>query len=262
MTMSRNRSDWLSAVRDDDFHPELRRIARVLPRGPVGPRTLPLIRVLTGLGLPRRRDDVEVLTLPTGGAIRLFRPTGQSGLGAALLWIHGGGYVVGRACQDDMLCRRFGLALGITVASVEYRLAPEHPYPAGLEDCYRALARLASLPDVDPARIAVGGASAGSGLAAALNQLARDRGEINPAFQLLSYPMLDDRTADGGPFQRQYRTWNQRSNRFGWQSYLGAAGPDIAVPARRDDLTRLAPAGSASAHSTCSTRRTSPTPND
>jgi hypothetical protein len=74
--------------------------------------------------------------------------------------------------------------------------------------------------------------------------------------------MLDDRTADGGPFQRQYRTWNQRSNRFGWQSYLGAAGPDIAVPARRDDLTRLAPAGSASAHSTCSTRRTSPTPND
>lgn len=120
------------------------------------------------------------LTLPTGGAIRLFRPTGQSGLGAALLWIHGGGYVVGRACQDDMLCRRFGLALGITVASVEYRLAPEHPYPAGLEDCYRALARLASLPDVDPARIAVGGASAGSGLAAALNQLARDRGEINP----------------------------------------------------------------------------------
>ena len=151
--------------------------------------------------------------------------------------------MIGNAEMDDQLCARFSKRLGITVAAVEYRLAPEHPYPAALQDCFSALTWLAGLPGVDPARVAIGGASAGGGLAAALALWARDRGSsgFTPVFQLLVYPMLDDRsslTAD----KPGYRLWNTRANRFGWSAYLGAADPRVAVPARRDDLGGLAPA--------------------
>lgn len=223
-----------------DFHPDLRRIARVAPRTLVGPRTLRLIRVLTAMQRSKTQG-VEVLTVDSGAGVRLFRPTGVSEPTPALLWIHGGGYIMGRAQQDDRLCRRFSRELGATVASVEYRLAPEHPYPAALEDCYSALAWLARLPGVNPARVAIGGASAGGGLAAALALFARDRGEITPVLQLLAYPMLDDRSANS-PKSRSYRLWSPNSNRFGWAAYLGDADPQVAVPARRDDLTGLPPA--------------------
>jgi len=182
--------------------------------------------------------DVEVSALGSGAGVRLFRPVGVSEPSAALLWIHGGGYVLGTAEQDDALCRRFSTRLGITVASVDYRLAPEHPYPAPLEDCYAALSWLAGLPSVDPRRVAVGGASAGGGLAAALALLARDRGELTPIFQLLAYPMLDDRSSATGP-NKNHRMWNARSNHFGWTAYLGDADPQVAVPGRRDDLAGL-----------------------
>ncbi len=111
--------------------------------------------------------------LGSGAAVRLFRPADISGPTPALLWIHGGGYVIGTAQQDDQLCHRFSTRLGITVTSVDYRVAPEHPYPKPLEDCYAALTWLAGLPSVDPRRVAIGGASAGGGLAAALALLAR-----------------------------------------------------------------------------------------
>lgn len=200
------------------------------------------MRVLSELAMARgAAGDVEVLILESGIGIRLFRPIGVTGVGPALLWIHGGGYVAGSAKQDDRICRAFSSRLGITVASVEYRLAPEHPYPAPLEDCYSALTWLAGLPAVDRERIVIGGASAGGGLAAALALLARDRGEVTPTFQLLAYPMLDDRssaTADNP----NYRMWNPRANRFGWTAYLGNADPRVAVPARHDDLSGLPPA--------------------
>jgi acetyl esterase/lipase len=220
-----------------DVHPDLRRIARVAPRTLVGPRTLWLARALTALRRSRV-DDVEVLTLDSGASMRLHRPVGGGGPTAALLWMHGGGYVLGSARQDDGLCRRFSRELGITVASVDYRLAPEHPYPAPLEDCYAALIRLTRLPTVDPERVAIGGASAGGGLAAALALLARDRGEVAPILQLLAYPMLDDRSA-AKPKNPNYRLWSPNSNRFGWAAYLGDTDPKVAVPARRDDLTGL-----------------------
>ncbi|BBZ11111.1 esterase [Mycobacterium branderi] len=199
------------------------------------------MRAATRLQGLRSPGDVEVLTLDSGAGVRLFRPTSTAESTPALLWIHGGGYVLGRASQDDKLCRRFSRELGATVASVDYRLAPEHPYPAPLEDCYSALTWLARLPAVDPARIAIGGASAGGGLAAALALLARDRGEITPALQLLAYPMLDDRSANN-PSLPSYRLWSPSSNRFGWAAYLGDADPQVAVPARRDDLSGLPPA--------------------
>jgi acetyl esterase/lipase len=200
-----------------------------------------LMRLTDRFNKPSASSDVEVITLGSGTGVRLFRPAGVPEPTPALLWIHGGGYVMGSAQQDDQLCRRFSKRLGITVASVNYRLAPEHPYPAPLEDCYSALTWLAGLPAVDPGRVAIGGASAGGGLAAALALLARDRGEVTPTFQVLVYPMLDDRssiTADNP----NYRMWNTRSNNFGWAAYLGDADPLVAVPGRRDDLSRLAPA--------------------
>jgi acetyl esterase/lipase len=224
-----------------DFHPDLRRAARIAPRALVGPRTLRLMRVLGPLADRRAVGEVEVLTLSSGAGVRLHRPVDVAGPAPALLWIHGGGYVLGTAKQDDRLCRRFSRALGITVASVDYRLAPEHPYPAALDDCYSALTWLTGLPAVDPARVAIGGASAGGGLAAALALLARDRGEVTPALQLLAYPMLDDRTVTS-PEHLDYRLWSPKSNRFGWKAYLGDADPQVAVPARREDLSGLPPA--------------------
>lgn len=184
---------------------------------------------------------VEEITLGSGTGVRLFRPAGVAEPTPALLWIHGGGYVIGAARQDDRLCSGFSRRLGITVASVDYRLAPEHPYPAPLEDCYSALTWLAGLPSVDRYRVAIGGASAGGGLAAALALLARDRAEVSPAFQLLTYPMLDDRSS-ATAHNPNYRLWDTRSNRFGWSAYLGGADPQVAVPGRREDLSGLPPA--------------------
>ncbi|AFM15027.1 esterase/lipase [Mycolicibacterium chubuense NBB4] len=222
-----------------EFHPELRRSARLLPKHMITPVTLPFVRAASRLMWRQEPDGVEVLTLHSGVQVRLHRPAG-SAPGPALLWIHGGGYVIGDAAQDDVLCRRFARELGATVASVNYRLAPEHPYPTPLEDCYAALSWLATLPSVDPARVAVGGASAGGGLAAALALLARDRNQIPLAAQLLVYPMLDDRTTQRtGLDHPGHRLWNQASNRFGWRAYLGDADPEVAVPARRRDLSGL-----------------------
>src|SRR5205807_9289399 len=135
----------------------------------------------------------EALILGSGVGVRLHRPAAAGQPGPALLWIHGGGYVIGNAKQDDRMCRRFAREVGVTVAAVDYRLAPEHPYPAPLEDCYAALTWLAGLPAVDPSRVAIGGASAGGGVAAALALLARDRGEVTPSAPLLAYPMADGR---------------------------------------------------------------------
>ena len=228
-------------VRVDEIHPDLRRVARFAPRQIVYPWSLPLLRRLP-MGNRSSNDGVDVVDLPSGAGARLYRPTAAAAPTAALLWIHGGGYLLGSPEQDDALCRRYVQRLGIVVAAARYRLAPEHPYPIPLEDCYTVLTWLAGLPGVDADRIAIGGASAGGGLTAALSFLARDRGEVSPVLQVLSYPMLDDRTVGPELDKPGFRLWNTRSNRFGWTSYLGGADPAVAVPARRTDLAGLAPA--------------------
>ena len=226
-----------------DFHPELKRSARLIPRSMITPNSLPVFRVAARLMDRRTPPDVEVLTLASGVRVRLHRAPGARAKGPALLWIHGGGYVIGSAAQDDDLCRRFARELGVVVAAVDYRLAPEYPYPTPLEDCYGALRWLVDLPGLDPARVAVAGASAGGGLAAALALLARDRGEVNLAAQLLVYPMVDDRSATKeGLDDHHHRLWTQKSNVYGWASYLGDADPNVAVPARNPDLGGLPPA--------------------
>lgn len=183
--------------------------------------------------------------------VRLYRPADLPGPLPALLYIHGGGMVLGSVEQSDALAQRLSAAAGCLVASVEYRLAPEHPFPAPLEDCYAALrwlrARAGDL-GVDPARIAVGGGSAGGGLAAGLALLARDRGEVPVAFQLLIYPMIDDRNDTPASHAiTDPRVWSRDKNLRGWRAYLGAAPGDdgispYAAPARATDLAGLPPA--------------------
>lgn len=193
--------------------------------------------------LPRPRvPGVETTTAPGGAGVRVYRPPLLIGRQPALLWMHGGGYVMGDATLDDRTCRRFADVLGITVASVDYRLAPEHPYPAALHDCHAALRWLAQQPGVDAGRIAVGGMSAGGGLAAALALHMRDHDDIPVVHQLLVYPMLDNRPAIRTSEDRYIRLWNRKSNDFAWRAYLADADPRLAVPARCTDLTNLPPA--------------------
>ncbi|MEE3848985.1 alpha/beta hydrolase [Gordonia sp. LSe1-13] len=230
---------------EQEFHPDLARLARVLPRGVAGPRRIRVIRFVQNImARLQRTGDVEVRDLPSGGAARIFRPAGAAADVPVLLWIHGGGYVFGKAQQDDEMCRRFSTDLGAVVVSVDYRLAPEHPFPAALDDCHEALGIARELAGVDLSRIAIGGASAGGGLAAQLALRVRDLGEQAPVLQLLVYPMLDDRTGSDGPADNEsrFRVWNSSSNRYGWTSYLGDAVPEVVAPARRDDLADLPPA--------------------
>ncbi|MBN2239874.1 MAG: alpha/beta hydrolase [Dehalococcoidales bacterium] len=157
--------------------------------------------------------------------IRIYRPENLTGVLPGFLWIHGGGYIMGDVESIDMMARQLTLAAECVTVSVEYRLAPEHPHPAPVEDCYAALkwffANAGEL-NVDASRIAVGGGSAGGGLAAGLALLARDRGEVDIVYQLLIYPMIDDRTTEpAGETVRDALFWTRSHNLLGWRSYLG-----------------------------------------
>jgi acetyl esterase/lipase len=165
-------------------------------------------------------------------------------------WIHGGGYVSGSALAVDARLNRWVEELGCVAVAVEYRLAPEHPYPAPLEDCYTGLSWTvanAGRLGVDPARVVVAGSSAGAGLAAALALLARDRGGPPLTHQILIYPMLDDRQTTPSSRMNGTAVWGRAANALGWRAYLGpeAGGADVpgyAAPARAADLAGLPPA--------------------
>ena len=183
--------------------------------------------------------------------VRLYRPASLPTNAPALYWIHGGGMVLGDVAMSDAYCADVADRLNVLAASVEYRLAPEDPFPAPLNDCYAGLAWLASAAGelgVDRGRIAIGGGSAGAGLAAGLALMARDRGEVDICFQLLTYPMIDDRnTTPSSHAITESRVWNRASNLAGWDAYLaGQAGTEgvspYAAPARATDLAGLPPA--------------------
>ncbi len=183
--------------------------------------------------------------------VRHYRPAGQPGVVPCLYWIHGGGHVLGQIEQDDPVMDHIVETVGCGVVSVDWRRAPEHPFPAPMDDCYAGLSwthRNAAELDLDPDRIAIGGASSGGGSAAGLALLARDRGEIPVCFQLLVYPMLDDRNVTPASLGcTEPRVWNRASNLIGWRCYVGdAAGTDevspYAAPTRATDLTGLPPA--------------------
>lgn len=235
--------------------PDLRSPALMVVLPPVGRATLPAWRRLLGVAtLVADGVRVDARTVSAGNhetQVVIYDPLARTGPSGALLWVHGGGLVIGCPEKENDECSRIASELGVVVVSVRYRLAPEHPFPAALDDCHTALRWLHSKAAdlrVDPARIAVGGASAGGGIAAALCQLAHDAGTVPIAFQLLRYPMLDDRTVDRRQRAGRDRlAWTPASNRFGWASYLGQQGaqataPPYAVPARREDLSGLPPA--------------------
>lgn len=189
-------------------------------------------------------EDVPLAAYDSPASVRVYRPTGTTGSVPGLLHLHGGGFCLGDVDLEHAVCVDLARELGAVVASVEYRLAPEHPYPAPLEDCYAGLRLLAELDGVDPERVAVHGQSAGGGLAAAVALLARDRGGPALCLQSLDVPELDDsletpsmRAGDSLPL------WSRRQAIRSWELYLGGRPADgYAAPARAEDLTGLPPA--------------------
>lgn len=164
-----------------------------------------------------------------------------------ILWIHGGGYATGMAGMVYMsralnLVKRYGAV----VVAPEYRLSGRAPYPAALEDCYAALKYLKEHADelgVNDAKLMVGGESAGGGLTAALCMYARDLGEVNIAFQMPLYPMIDDRDTASSRDNHGI-SWNTKRNHAAWKMYLrGVCGepPAYAAPARQTDYANLPP---------------------
>jgi acetyl esterase len=240
--------------------PELFPLIELLSLGDLDPALLAVARS----GAQSRAADVPPppiaptrVTIPgPGGALEVYcydPAPGATGR-AALLHIHGGGMVIGSA--RDMVHGPSLLAakLGIPVASVEYRLAPETPFPGPQEDCLAALQWLAGSGaaglGVDPSRIAVIGESAGGGLAAATALMARDNGGPPLAAQILVYPMLDHRTGGAGCPYRNRSTgefiWSRTSNQFGWAALRGSYAADDHrkgwfSPSLADDLAGLPP---------------------
>jgi acetyl esterase/lipase len=199
------------------------------------------------------RIESRTITGPNGEIpLRVYTPRARPAALPALLHIHGGGFVMGSLDAEHANAANVASALGIAVVSVGYRLAPEHPYPAGLHDCEAAFlwaVEHAAELGIDPARLGVYGQSAGGGLSAALCLLRRDRGGPQPCFQFLGIPELDDRLET--PSMRAFTDtpmWNRAKAEFSWRYYLGdiapgsSAVPAYAAPARADDLGGLPPA--------------------
>jgi acetyl esterase/lipase len=238
--------------------PELAPMMEMVPQFVLSPEVLPGMRDASRQTLQEASaalpDDVarreHVVSDDPRVVVRVHRARGASGPQPCLFHIHGGGYVMGSYDMDDARFARLCPELGIVGVSVEYRLAPETPYPGPLDDCYAALAwthEHAEELGIDPARIGIGGISAGGGLAAALALLARDRGELPIAFQQLECPMVDDRQLTSSSRLDGLPVWSRESNEFGWRSYLGDLYgadevPAHAAPARAEDLSGLPPA--------------------
>lgn len=234
-------------------------------------RTIPPAKTVTSADLKEFRESADqqpISDLPAGVSarsiknarsgreIRIFIAgrSGQGGSRPGLLYTHGGGYISGSTASS---WPKFAGLQSIAnehdcvIVSVDYRLAPETAFPGALEDSYAALKWMydnANLLGVNPKQIAIMGESAGGGLAATLAIAARDRGEVPIVFQLLIYPMLDDRTGSGREPAPHIGTfiWTRESNRFGWSSLLGvpAGSPSVppgSVPARVQDLRGLPP---------------------
>ncbi|AQS88913.1 arylesterase [Neoasaia chiangmaiensis NBRC 101099] len=238
--------------------PQLLPFLDALPGGAVNRHTLPARRERSdALILAQLPDDLPVLVEeqylsgPTGPAsLRILKIQRHdlADKAPALLHCHGGGLVMGKPESSLPTLRHMAMTLGVVIVSVDYRLAPEAPYPAAIDDCYAALEWMhdnAKALRIDSQCIGVTGESAGGNLAAALCLMARDRAGPPIAYQNLVYPMLDDRAdATDNPVVGQF-CWTRESNRFAWNAYLGATAHDAvspyAAPARESDYERLPP---------------------
>ncbi|TQS42686.1 alpha/beta hydrolase [Cryptosporangium phraense] len=201
-------------------------------------------------------DDVDVTehTAPSADGtpvpLRLYRRAGMPSTGL-VVYLHGGGMIAGSTALYDPLMRHYAAASGVPMLVVGYRLAPEHPYPAGVEDAYAAVvwaAKHAGELGADPSRIAVAGDGGGAGIAAGAVLLGRDRGGPTLAGQALIQPMLDDRTVHADPLLGRETIWSHRDNRAAWAAVLGRPldeepghTPPYASPARAGDVAGLPP---------------------
>ena len=191
--------------------------------------------------------DVDLLT---GVNVRVYRPADQECNLPVMLWLHGGGYCLGSVQIDDEFVRKMVKIIGCVVVSVDYRLAPENRFPGALDDAYAVLKWIyaeANGLSIDADRLAIGGLSAGAGLAAGVALAARDRGEVKLIFQSLWCPMLDDRNNYVSSYAiNDPRVWSRDDNLRAWRAYLGrdGGGKDTsayAAPSRALDLTGLPP---------------------
>lgn len=244
----------------DQIEPQLREVLDALPAFSVSAETLhdfrPAVAAMAVSAPPAPDVALEEHQVPrqdgTSIPVRLFTPAGAAPTGA-LIFLHGGGMIMGSSAGYDAQSAHVADMAGCVVAAVDYRLAPEDPHPAGVEDCYTVLRWLqdaAARMGFPPDRVAVHGESGGGGLAAGLALLARDRGVALSA-QFLQYPMLDDRTGtdaepDPLPYAGEF-VWTKQENRFAWESVLrglpdGEDVPASAAPARAGDLAGVAPA--------------------
>lgn len=240
------------------FDPELTPYAELIPATrldevirrnapPPDPAVLAEIERRLPSYTPEREVTLEERRLPGGVPVRLYRPRVEGPL-PSVIYLHGGGFVSGRLDFFDVRCLRLADQIPAVVVAVDYRLAPEHPYPAALDDTYATLEWLASAAGelgVDPARIAAAGDSAGGNLATALALLTRDRGGPPLCFQFLDVPVTDDRLAT--PSMRAFTDtpmWNRVNAELSWRYYLGGDGEasPYAAPMRAADLSGLPPA--------------------
>lgn len=235
-------------------HPELREALQRLPQFRL-PEDLESFRKLPPPPFEHEVKTIIEDRVIRGGddqelTVRIYQPrTEKQTEQPALLWIHGGGYVLGHPSYDDHLCEIFAENTGCLVFSPDYRLAPEHPYPAALEDCYATLVWMCESAEsfgIDLSRVAIAGASAGGGLTAALALLARDRGGPELCFQMPLYPMIDDRNTLPSTYEITHPSlWNRNNNEVAWRMYLGEDHaeevPFYAAPLRADNLAGLPP---------------------
>jgi acetyl esterase/lipase len=240
------------------YDPAVKAIIDAGPRlGTVDARTLPKVRadrLLMNDQVPLSdavtRTNVTVPG-PEGAPdirLRVHRARDAKGDLPCLYWVHGGGYVLGSPEQDDLRFDRWCQRFGLVGVAVQYRLAPENPYPAPVEDCYAGLKwvkKNGAELGIDTNRVGIGGPSGGGGLAAALALVVRDRAEFDIDYQLLIYPMIDD-TRTSVTANWDVPVWNTASNEFGWKSYLGDLYgtdkiPGHAAPSRETDLSGLPP---------------------
>lgn len=204
-----------------------------------------------GLKIKGLHSTEEWITREDGSKLRLciYRPPGEYKNVPGVLWLHGGGYALGIPELFFYTYKRLIKASGCTIIAPDYRLSIEAPYPAALEDAYAALKWMKNHAEdlgIRDDQLMVGGESAGGGLVAALTLYARDKDEVNIAFQMPLYPMIDDRMTTESAKENNAPIWNSRMNKWAWKLYLGEFyGKDVppyAAPARATDYHNLPPA--------------------